>query len=151
MFRGISPLNLDAKGRLAVPARHRETLMQTCNGRVVITVDHSQRCLTLYPLDTWEAVERELTDLPSLNPVSQQLKRLLMGYATDCEIDGGGRILLPAALRDYAALTKQVVLIGQGNKFEIWSEELWQRHTEQTLSQPLDTSALTEKLESLVL
>lgn len=125
MFRGVNNLNLDSKGRLAVPTRHREPLMQRCGGQLVLTVDSRENCLLLYPLPDWEEIERKLVKLPSLSKQVRRLQRLLIGHATECELDGNGRILLPAPLREFAGLDKAAILIGQGNKFEIWSEENW--------------------------
>lgn len=151
MFRGITSLNLDAKGRLAVPARYREALLQQCDGQIVITINDRQRCLWLYPLDVWEGIEDKLVKAPSLDPEVQRLKRLLIGHATDCEVDGNGRVLVPPPLREYAALTKRLTLVGQGNKFEIWDEDLWHAETEAALSRPRDDSSLPAGLETLAL
>jgi MraZ protein len=123
-FRGINNLTLDAKGRMAMPSRYRERLLEICGGRIVITVDRDH-CLLVYPLPEWEIIENKLVNLPSLNKQARLLQRLLIGYATECEIDSQGRILLPAMLRDFAGLNKKTVLIGQGKKFEIWDEDTW--------------------------
>lgn len=124
MFRGINPLSLDGKGRLAMPAKHRQHLLETAGGQMVLTIDRD-RCLLLYPLPVWEEVERQLIKLSSTNPRARALKRLLLGHAEECGLDASGRILLPAPLREFANLEKRVVLVGQGNKFEIWNEEVW--------------------------
>ena len=142
-------MNLDAKGRLAVPARYREPLLQQSDGQLVITINHEQRCLWMYPLDVWEDIENKLVKLPSMSPVTQRLKRLLIGHATDCEVDGNGRVLVPPPLREYAELTKQIKLVGQGNKFEIWDEDLWNAQTEAALAEKLDESTMPVELESL--
>ena len=126
MFRGVAQLNLDSKGRLAVPARFREALLVRCQGRLVITAD-SDKCLLLYPLPEWEPIQQKLMGLSSFNPRIRDLQRRLIGYAEDVEMDGAGRLLVSAALRDFAELTKNVVLVGQGNKFELWDEEKWQQ------------------------
>lgn len=123
-FRGINNLTLDAKGRMAVPSRYRERLLEICGGRIVITVDRDH-CLLVYPLPEWEIIENKLVSLPSLNKQARLLQRLLIGYATECEIDSQGRVLLPAMLREFAGLNKKTVLIGQGKKFEIWDEDTW--------------------------
>ncbi|HEY9051067.1 MAG TPA: division/cell wall cluster transcriptional repressor MraZ [Gammaproteobacteria bacterium] len=124
VFRGINNLALDAKGRMAMPARYRDRLVETCGGRLVVTVDRD-RCLLVYPLHEWELIEAQLVALPSLNKQARLLQRLLIGHATEVELDSQGRILLPNMLRDYAALDKKIVLIGQGKKFEIWDEQSW--------------------------
>ena len=125
MFRGVQHINMDAKGRLAVPSRQRESLLAQSNGCVVITIDTQSRCLTLYPLPEWERIEADIQSLPALNPAVKRFQRLMLGYAADIELDGSGRVLLPQSQRDYAQLEKKVVLVGQGNKMELWSEEQW--------------------------
>jgi MraZ protein len=129
MFRGVTHLALDSKGRLAVPARHREALGQQADGRVVLTADPSH-CLLVYPLVAWEPIEQRLMALSSFNEKIRALQRLLVGHADDVALDSAGRILVPPALRQYAALDKHVVLVGQGNKFELWDEAKWLARTE---------------------
>ncbi|MFZ5474307.1 MAG: division/cell wall cluster transcriptional repressor MraZ [Pseudomonadota bacterium] len=129
MFRGLSALAVDGKGRLAIPTKYRELLMERCGGRLVVTADPSG-CLLLYPFPEWEPIERKLTSLSSFNPVSRQLQRILVGSASDVELDSAGRILLPPMLRKHANLEKEAMLVGQGNKFEIWSEPAWQAQYE---------------------
>jgi MraZ protein len=126
MFRGISNASLDAKGRMALPTRNREAMVALSQGKVVVTIDMRERCLLLYPLQEWEIVQRKLEALSNINPEARLLQRLLIGHATDLELDGSGRILLPGLLRDYAALAKKLVLVGQGNKIEIWAHDTWQ-------------------------
>ena len=124
MFRGATKVTLDAKGRLAIPTRYRERLHARCEGQVVVTVDR-QHCLLIYPLRDWEDIERQLIRLPSSNRKVREYKQMMVGYATELELDGSGRILLPKELREFADLDRQVVLIGQGNKFELWDEPRW--------------------------
>ncbi len=123
-FRGINNIALDAKGRMALPARYRERLLESCGGHLIVTVDRDH-CLLVYPLPEWEVIESKLIQLPSLNKQARLLQRLLIGHATELEMDGQSRILLPAMLRDFAGLTKKAVLIGQGKKLEIWDEDTW--------------------------
>lgn len=151
MFRGITALNLDAKGRLAVPARHRDTLLEHYEGRIVITINPESRCLWLYPLDVWQGIEDKLIRLPSMPEGNQRLKRLLIGYATDCEVDGNGRVLVPPLLREFGELNKRVMLVGQGNKFEIWDEAHWNAETEAALAKKADDSAMSVDMENLAL
>ena len=134
MFRGVQHINMDAKGRLAVPARQRESLLAKCEGLVVITIDTQSPCLAVYPLPEWERIEAEVQALPALNPAVKRFQRLVLGYATDLELDGNGRMLLPQSLRDYAKLEKKVVLVGQGNKLELWAEDLWLAEREAALA-----------------
>ena len=107
-----------------MPARYRERLLEGCGGRLVVTVDRDH-CLLVYPLPEWEIIETKLVELPSLNKTARLLQRLLIGHATELEMDAQGRILLPAMLREYADLKKKAVLIGQGKKLEIWDEDTW--------------------------
>lgn len=127
MFRGFTPVALDGKGRLAIPTKYRDTLTERCGGRLVATIDPHSGCLLLYPYPEWEPIERKLNALPSFNALSRQLQRILVGSAADLEMDSAGRILLPAPLRDYVRMDKDAVLVGQGNKFEIWNAADWQR------------------------
>jgi len=125
VFRGVAHLNLDSKGRLAVPARFRDALAARCAGRLVITAD-SDRCLLIYPLPDWEPIEQKLMSLSSFNAQIRELQRRLVGYAEDVELDATGRILVPSALRAYAQIEKSVVLVGQGAKFELWNQDNWE-------------------------
>lgn len=125
MFRGINGINMDAKGRVVMPTRYRERLELDCKNAVVLTIDTEERCLLLYPLPEWECIEKKLAALPSFNPAARRIQRLLIGHATDTEIDSQGRILLPPLLREYAGLKKRAVLVGQGKKFELWDEAHW--------------------------
>jgi MraZ protein len=153
MFRGVNELNLDSKGRLAVPTRYRDELQQTANGRLISTVNpvENDHCLLLYPLPEWEEIERKLVKLPTLNATTRRLQRLLIGHATELELDGNGRILLPPPLREFAGLDKAVVLIGQGNKFEIWDQARWNARRAEWLSATGDSGALPDDLGSLSL
>ena len=121
MFRGATKVTLDAKGRFAIPTRYRERLVARCDGQLVVTVDRDY-CLLIYPLPDWEEIERKLIRLPSLNKQARRLQRLMVGYASELDLDGHGRILLPRELRDFAVLQRQAILIGQGNKSELWDE-----------------------------
>lgn len=132
MFRGGTPISLDNKGRLAVPAKYREDLLSLCAGHLVITTDPS-KCLLVYPQPVWEPIEQKLNSLSSFNPQTRSLQRLLVGNASDVEMDGVGRILVPPPLREFAGLTKDVVLVGQGAKFELWDDEKWNLQIENAL------------------
>ena len=150
MFRGVNSLTLDSKGRLAIPTRYRDTLTRVCNGQLVLTVDRDH-CLLLYPLPEWEEIEHKLVKLPSFNAQVRRLQRLLIGHATECELDGSGRILLPPLLREFAGLQKAVVLIGQGNKFEVWDEGAWNARRAEWLAAGQESEALPAELGSLSL
>ncbi|MBK6618784.1 MAG: division/cell wall cluster transcriptional repressor MraZ [Nitrosomonas sp.] len=132
MFRGVTQLSLDSKGRLAIPAKYRDELTASCGGNIVVTADPS-RCLLIYPQPAWEPIEQKLNSLPSFDPQIRGLQRLLVGNACDVEIDGSGRILISPPLRQFAGLTKEVVLAGQGTKFELWDGDRWNQEIEAAL------------------
>ncbi|MEE9142709.1 MAG: division/cell wall cluster transcriptional repressor MraZ [Gammaproteobacteria bacterium] len=151
MFRGANRVTLDAKGRLAIPTRHRQRIADRCDGQMVVTVDRDY-CLLLYPLPDWEEIERKLNRLPSLDRQARRLQRLMVGYATEAELDKSGRLLLPAELREFAGLNKHTMLIGQGNKFELWDEERWcARRDEWLAAEEASGQDLSAELESLSL
>lgn len=131
MFRGINAITIDSKGRFAVPTRYREAL----GAQVVLTIDTEETCVLLYPATQWQVIEDKLQGLPSFNAYARRIQRLLIGHATDVEIDSSGRVLLPQLLREYAHIDKKMVMIGQGNKFEIWDEQLWQQRREHWLAE----------------
>lgn len=149
MLRGPTKIALDAKGRLSIPTKYRESLTAHCDGQLICTVDQ-RSCLLIYPLPDWEETERKLMRLPSLNATAQKLRGLLMGYATDLEIDGHGRILIPREHREFASLDRQAMLFGQGNKFELWDEARWNERLNQWLQEdeefPTDLPAELETL-----
>jgi len=124
MFRGIANLSVDAKGRIAVPKVHRERLEADGISDLMVTIDEDQ-CLLIYPVNEWQIVEKQLMALPNTDEYNRTLQRHYIGHATEVDLDGNGRILLPAPLRMYAAIDKKAVMLGQGNKLELWSEEVW--------------------------
>ena len=134
-FRGASNLSLDAKGRIVLPVRYRERLLEICHSQLIVTIDTEQPCLLIYPLPEWELIEEKIEALPSFNPTTRRIQRLLIGHATEAEVDANGRMLLSNPLREYAKLGKKVVLIGQGKKFELWDEGLWNERMESWLSE----------------
>lgn len=150
LFRGVNNLNLDAKGRVAMPTRYHAQLREQCDGQLIVTVDRD-RCLLIYPLDIWELIEQKLTNLPNIGTQIRSLQRLTVGHATECSLDKNGRILIPPPLRDFAALEKRVVLIGQGKKFELWDEGAWNTCREEWLAVGQDGGPLSAELESLTL
>ena len=125
VFRGISNLNIDSKGRIAIPTKYRDEINADHNGEMILTVDHGVRCLVLYPMWKWLDTEQKLMGLPNLSDAVRDMKRLILGHASDVDMDGQGRIMLGAPLRDYAELGKKLVMIGQGDKFELWDEDAW--------------------------
>jgi MraZ protein len=150
MFRGANKLTLDAKGRLAMPTRYRERLQERCGGKLVVTVDRDQ-CLMIYPFPDWEEIERKLMKLPSLNVQARRLQRLMVGHATELDLDGNGRMLLPPTLREYGLLTRDVMLVGQGWRFELWDETRWNERRDEWLASADTPADLTAELESLSL
>lgn len=116
---------MDPKGRMAIPTRVREELVESCGGRLVITAHTSDRCLLVYPEPEWLRLLPQIEALPSFNKQAQRVKRITIGYATQLDIDANGRVLVPATLRDYARLEKKLMLVGQGKKLELWSEDAW--------------------------
>ena len=148
MFRGVTTVNLDSKNRLVVPTRYRDALLVNGAGRVVVTADPSQ-CLLLYPLPEWEPIEKKLNALSDFNPKTRSLKQLLVGYAHDMEMDSAGRVLLPPMLRKFAELDKNVVLVGQGTKMELWNETRWDAQVAQALTFSAET--MSPELEGFTL
>lgn len=150
MFIGGNIVNLDVKGRLALPTRYRANLIERCDGRVVITV-HGDRCLLLYPAPDWDEIERKLVRLPNQNKRTRTLQRMLLGHATELDMDKNGRILIPPRLREFAELGKKAVLAGMGNKFEIWNEDTWEKNRGDWMSDAQADDNLPDSLESLTL
>ncbi|HZF25989.1 MAG TPA: division/cell wall cluster transcriptional repressor MraZ [Steroidobacteraceae bacterium] len=150
MFRGANKVTLDAKGRMVMPTRYRDRIQERSQGRLIVTVDRDQ-CLLLYPLPDWEEIERKLMRLPTLHPQARRLQRLMVGHATDLELDGHGRVLLPPKLREFAGLARQAVLIGQGNRFELWDEARWNERRDEWLKGEELGTDLPAELESLSL
>jgi MraZ protein len=150
MFRGANKLTLDVKGRMVMPTRYRERLQELCGGKLVVTVDKDQ-CLLIYPLPDWEEIERKLMRLPTLNPQARRLQRLMVGHATDLELDGHGRVLLPPKLREFGLLTRDAMLIGQGARFELWDEARWNERRDEWLASEDTTTDLPAELETLSL
>ena len=135
MFRGFSAVTIDSKGRLAVPSRFRDRLSAIAGGCLVQTLNPLDRSLWLYPLSEWELIETKLADLSDFDKQSRRAKQMMRGYATDCQLDAQGRILLTPELRDYASIKKQSVILGQGNKFEIWNQASWEEQRDHWLEQ----------------
>lgn len=152
MFRGFSSVSLDSKGRLAIPSRFRERLMEIAGGCLVQTLNPLDRSLWLYPLPEWDLIEEKLAELSDFDRQSRRAKQMMRGYASDCQLDSHGRILVPAELRDYAQLDKQVIILGQGNKFEIWNRGNWEEQRDHWLGMVGDEEGTpAEALQSLSL
>ena len=150
-FRGVSTLNLDTKGRFAIPTKYRDRLVDICASQLVITVD-KDRCLLIYPEPTWIEIEKKINDLPSFHNVTRILKRLYVGHAHEVEMDAQGRILLPPKLREFAGLDKKVALVGQGEHLELWDEDRWDQQRDDWLENVnFDELELPPELQSLTL
>ncbi len=135
-----------------MPTRYRESLREDSRGSIVLTIDTEEKCLLLYPLAAWEEIESKLAALPSFNPAARRIQRLLIGHATETELDTHGRILLPPLLREFAALNKRAMLVGQGKKFELWDDQLWQERRAEWLDEESQSEDdLPEEVKSLSL
>ena len=153
MFKGSDPINMDAKGRMAIPTRYRTMLDEICSGDLVITIDMKSTCLTLSPLPEWKKFEEKVAALPALDDLAEMLSRFVVGQAKDLQVDGSGRILIPPELRDYAQLEKKLVLVGRTRRLEIWSEDNWnaerQKSQENYRGMLLDRENMSDALKNL--
>ena len=148
MFRGVTALTIDNKGRVPMPARYRDVLQLRCSGKLVVTAD-SALCLLLYAAPDWQPIQEKLMSLSSFNPRVRDLQRLLVGNASDAELDAAGRILIPGPLRKFAGLEKDVALVGQGARFELWDERKWEQQLEQSIA--LNENGVPPELEGFSL
>ncbi len=130
LFKGIHNLSLDSKGRLGIPITYRDQIIGHLRGSMVITIDTEEQCLLLYPSTIWLKIQDKISNLPSFNKNARRIQRLLIGHAEDIEVDSSGRILISKPLRNYASLEKKIILIGQGEKFEIWDQNSWNKNVE---------------------
>lgn len=152
MFRGFSTVSIDTKGRLAVPSRFRERLTSLAGGCLVQTLSPLDRTIWLYPVTEWELIENKLAVLSDFDKQSRRAKQMMRGYATDCQLDSQGRILLSQELREYAGINRQAVILGQGNKFEVWDQTSWEEQRDQWLGQlGSDSSEPSDALKPLSL
>jgi len=135
---------------MVMPTRYRVQISELAQGKLVVTVDRDQ-CLLIYPLPEWEQIERKLMSLPSLNATARRLQRLMVGHATDLPLDGHGRVLLPPELREFAKLGRHGMLVGQGNRFELWDESRWNERRDAWLANADTPTDLPSELESLSL
>jgi len=131
VFQGASALALDAKGRLSVPARHRDVLMATAQGQLTIT-KHPEGCLMVFPRPAWESFRDKIAALPMS---ASGWKRIFLGNAQDVEMDGSSRVLISPELRAAAGLTKDVMLLGMGSHFELWDAARYAAHEAEVMQQ----------------
>ena len=129
MFQGAAALNLDSKGRLTLPSRHREALVETPGGSAahLVVTAHPDGCLLLYPTAAWAPIRARVMGFPSLDARFSVWKRLLVGFAEEVETDAAWRVLISPELRRFAGLEKSVMLVGQGSHFEIWNQDTWEK------------------------
>jgi len=152
MFRGATLVNLDSKGRIAIPVRYRNLLLEESQGQMVCTIDLHQPCLLLYTLPEWEIIEQKLSRLSSMIPAERRIQRLLLGHASECQMDSAGRLLLASTLRQHAGLNKEVMLVGQFNKFELWDEQTWYQQVRDDIdAEHSSQQPLSERLQDLSL
>jgi len=137
VFQGSQSLNVDVKGRVAVPSRYRDLLAAVCEGRLVVTANPYERCLNIYPEPQWKEVKAKIESLPNSNKKVRRLQRLVLGNASELDMDGNGRLLLPPTLREFANLDKKVVLVGLGDKAELWSEQSWNEMLDESDDEPM--------------
>jgi len=137
VFQGSQSLNVDVKGRVAVPSRYRDLLAAVCEGRLVVTANPYERCLNIYPEPQWKEVKAKIESLPNSNKKVRRLQRLVLGNASELDMDGNGRLLLPPTLREFANLDKKVVLVGLGDKAELWSEQSWNDMLDESDDEPM--------------
>jgi MraZ protein len=147
MFYGSHSINMDAKGRIAIPARVRELLQEACAGRVVVTAHTENRCLHVFPEPQWQEILPKIEAFPSFNKISRRAKLLLMGHASPLELDSNGRVLLPPTLREYAGMEKKLILVGQGKSMELWCEDEFSRY----IDAPIDDEIMPEGMQNLAL
>lgn len=134
-----------------MPARYRDRVLELCQGQLIATIALEERCLWIYPVPAWNKVEEQLRIAPNMNPAVKRLNRLLVGNANEIELDSNGRFVVPPMLREHAGLDKKVVLVGQLDKFELWSEEVWEATTNAYLDQEQDFGDLPDALQNLSL
>ncbi len=145
MFQGETAITVDDKGRLAVPTAYRDLIARNCGNRLVITYNPFESgCVSLYPQDEWERVRDAVNQLPNTQKAHRALQLKLVGAATPVELDGNGRISIPASMRSAVGIEKKAVLVGVGNKFDLWSEQAHHAQIRQTLS---DEDLSTQMLE----
>ncbi len=133
IFQGASALSLDAKGRLAVPARHRDALQALCNGQLTLT-KHPEGCLMVFPRPAWEVFRDKVAALPMS---ASGWKRIFLGNAQDVDIDGASRVLVAPELRAAAGLSKDVMLLGMGSHFELWDAQRYAAHEAEVMAQAM--------------
>ena len=136
MFQGASAINLDAKGRMSIPAKHRDALAVQCEGRLTLT-KHPHGCLLFFPRPVWESHREQIAAWPMS---ARAWQRIFLGNAVDVEMDSAGRILISPELRQAVGLSRDVMLLGMGSHFELWDAERLAAAESAVLSSPLPDS-----------
>jgi MraZ protein len=148
VFRGANSINLDSKGRIAIPAKYREGIIESAESHMIVTCDPYENCLLLFTLQHWETTEADLQALSNSKPLFRRLKRIMLAHATEVDMDANGRLLIPSVLRERASLNKESMLIGQGNTFQLWNETEWNSLMDEDLSvlrsEELDSNELPD-------
>ncbi len=148
MFRGANSINLDSKGRIAIPAKYRQCITESTASHMIITCDPYDNCLLIFTLEHWESTEADLQSLSNSKPLHRRLRRIMLSHATEVDMDANGRLLIPSVLRDRATLQKDVMLIGQGKTFQLWDESQWHKLVEEDMavmsSEELDSDELPD-------
>lgn len=134
MFRGANSINLDSKGRIAVPAKYRPDIMESTRSHMIITCDPYDNCLLIFTLEHWESTEADLQSLSNSKPLHRRLKRIMLSHASEVDMDASGRLLIPSVLRERAKLQKDVMLIGQGKTFQLWDQQQWKALVEEDMA-----------------
>lgn len=127
MFQGSHNIVLDSKGRIAIPAKIRECLMELCGGQIVMTSHLRDRCIVIYPMTEWQDLSAQLQKLSAVNRHVERAQRMMIGGCDPITLDGNGRVLIAQPLRNYAKLDKNLLLVGLGKKMELWDQEIWTR------------------------
>jgi transcriptional regulator MraZ len=134
VFRGANSINLDSKGRIAIPAKYRSCITESTASHMIITCDPYDNCLLIFTLEHWAITEADLQSLSNSKPLHRRLKRIMLSHATEVDMDANGRLLIPSVLRDRAKLQKDVMLVGQGKTFQLWDEANWHRLVEEDMA-----------------
>ncbi len=151
VFRGSNEINMDTKGRMAIPARYRDALMSEFDGSLVATISITDTCLFIYPRPEWEEMEVKIARMSTFNKDTRRLQHLLIGNARDLDLDGSGRVLIPQELREYAKLDKKVTLVGQSHRLELWDTESWNSNRKAWLDEVASGLDIPEDIQSLSL
>jgi len=146
MFRGLNKISLDTKGRISIPTKYRSELATYGSNKLICTIDIDQ-CLLLYPKKIWLKIEKTIMELPSLDRSSRMLQRLMVGHASELALDSHNRILVPLELREFTGIKKSAMFIGQGQRFEIWNYQSWNKSRDSWLK--TSDLKLTEQLKNI--